>query len=137
MTCGRCGRNFVLDTPSERCPLSDDAICPRCTLIDPSLHRCDMICQARNMRFIKYHPLTDGWGGFGSMAQVTTTTEEFMPYTYRFMYGNVGSIEVVLKEMNTLGVVIKMQLCGNESLIDQTYVRESWKTMHLEKVLKE
>ncbi len=137
MTCSRCGRSFTLDNTFERCSLSEDAICPRCTLTDPSLHRCDMMCQARLVKFINHHPLTDGFAGFGSMTQVTTTTEEFMPSIYRFIYAKVSSVTVTHVEMNTLHVVVKMRLNGNSELVNQAYVREGWKAMHLLKALEE
>jgi hypothetical protein len=96
-----------------------------------------MVCQARLIKFIDNQPLTDGFMGFGSMTQVTTTTEEFMPSIYRFMYANVSSIDIVLKEMNRLSVVVKFRLSGNTSLITQAYVKENWKAIHLIKVLED
>src|SRR5438445_4775038 len=104
MTCNRCSCKFELD--SNGCDQADDTICPRCTLADPALHRCDMVCQARLIKFIDNQPLTDGFMGFGSMTQVTTTTEEFMPSIYRFMHAKVSSVDIVLKEMNRLSVVV-------------------------------
>lgn len=137
MKCIKCDSEFELDSPSERCVETDDTICPRCTLLDPLLHQCDMMCQARLVKFINYHPLTDGFAGFGSMTHITTTTEEFMPSIYRFIYADVSSIVVDHKAMNTLAVTIKMRLHGNPTLIDQAYVREGWKAMHLEKTIEE
>lgn len=75
--------------------------------------------------------------GFGSMTQMTTTTEEFMPSIFHFIYAVVESVEITLNQMNSLSVVVKMQLKGNPSLLNQIYVRENWKTMHLVKVLEE
>ena len=137
MTCSRCNNEFDLDNVAVRCDLIDETICPRCTLIDPALHRCDMTCQARLFKFINYHPLTDGFMGFGSMTQMTTTTEEFMPSIFHFIYASVETVEITLNQMNNLSVMIKMRLNGNPSLLSQMYVRENWKTMHLIKALKD
>lgn len=137
MTCSRCTREFELDSASDRCPQSDDTICPRCTLTDPALHRCDMVCQARLVKFIDHQPLTDGFMGFGSMTLVTTTTEEFLPSIYRFIYAKIQSVDITLNQMNSLAVVVKLRLQGNPSLPSQAYVKEGWKTMHLSKVLEE
>lgn len=135
MTCTRCGSEFDLDSPFDRCPLSDDSICPRCTLLNPALHRCDMTCQARLVKFINYHPLTDGFMGFGSMTQITTTTEEFLPSIYRFIYAQVSLVDITLHEMNRLSVVVEFRLAGNPSLIAQAYIKEDWKATHLSKIL--
>jgi len=94
-----------------------------------------MVCQARLIKFINHQPLTDGFMGFGTMTQVTTTTEEFLPSIYRFMYARVSSVDIVLKEMNWLSVVVKFRLSGNSSLVSQAYVKENWKAIHLIKVL--
>jgi hypothetical protein len=137
MTCSRCGREFELDSASDMCDQTDNAICPRCTLVDPGLHRCDMVCQARLVKFIDHHPLTDGFMGFGSMTQVTTTTEEFLPSIFRFIYAKVQSLDITLNQMNSLSVVVKMRLNGKPSLLSQAYVKEGWKGMHLSKTLEE
>jgi len=96
-----------------------------------------MVCQARLIKFINKQPLTDGFMGFGSMTQVTTTTEEFLPSIYRFMYARVSSVDIILKEMNRLSVVVKFRLSGNPSLISQAYEKENWKAIHLIKVLED
>lgn len=96
-----------------------------------------MVCQARSVKFIDHHPLTDGFMGFGSMTQVTTTTEEFMPSIYRFIYARVSALDIKLHEMNRLSVVVKMRLAGNPSLLSQAFVKEGWKGMHLSKALEE
>jgi hypothetical protein len=96
-----------------------------------------MMCQARLIKFINHQPLTDGFMGFGTMTQVTTTTEEFLPSIYRFMYARVSSVDIVLKEMNKLSVVVKFRLAGNSSLISQAYEKENWKAIHLIKVLED
>jgi hypothetical protein len=137
MTCSRCTREFELDSASDRCDQADDNVCPPCTLVDPTLHRCDMVCQARLVKFIDHHPLTDGFMGFGSMTHVTTTTEEFLPSIYRFIYAQVKSVDITLNQMNSLSVVVKMRLSGNPSLLSQSYVKEGWKGMHLSKALEE
>lgn len=137
MNCSKCNREFELDSASDRCPQSDDAVCPRCTLKDSTLHRCDMVCQARLIKFIDSQPLTDGFMGFGSMTLVTTTTEEFMPSIYRFIYAQVSSVEVTLNQMNRLSVVVKMRLNGNPSLLSQSFVKEGWKGLHLSTALDE
>lgn len=137
MTCRNCNRKFELDQASDRCSQADDNVCPRCTLVNPEMHRCDMVCQARLIKFINHQPLTDGFMGFGSMTQVTTTTEEFLPSIFRFMYAKVSSVSVTLDEMNKLSVSIKFRLAGNPSLINQAYVKEGWKAMHLTKALEE
>ncbi|HEY4964199.1 MAG TPA: hypothetical protein VIH90_05880 [Candidatus Saccharimonadales bacterium] len=137
MTCIRCSREFELDNAADRCPQADDIVCPRCTLVDPTMHRCDMVCQARIIKFINHQPLTDGFMGFGSMTQVTTTTEEFLPSIFRFMYAQVSSVNIVLKEMNKLSVAVKFRLAGNSSLTSQAYEKEDWKAMHLIKVLED
>ncbi len=95
-----------------------------------------MVCQARLIKFIDNQPLTDGFMGFGSMTHVTTTTEEFLPSIFRFIYAKVQSIDITLNQMNNLSVTVRLRLQGDPSLLSQVYGKEGWKTMHLIKVLE-
>jgi hypothetical protein len=137
MRCQRCRQKFQLDKASERCSSIVTAVCPRCTLRDTELHRCDINCQGRLIKEINYHPLTSGFMGFGSMAQVSTTTEECLPSIFRFIYAQVHEVDISLVEMNRLSVKIRMRLNGNKNLSKQVNAKEEWKNTHLLATLEE
>jgi len=60
-----------------------------------------------------------------------------MPSIYRFIYAQINSVDIQLMQMNRLSVAVSMKLVGNPSLMDQLFVKEGWKGMHLTKVLEE
>lgn len=136
MKCKICKQQFRPIPGVWKCSRWPEKICNPCVLKSKELHKCSMVCQSRLVKNIDYQPLIDGFMGFGSMAQVTITTEECLPSIFRFVYAKISDIDIRLNHMNSISVDFKMQLFGAENLPNQLYQNENWKTMHLVQELK-